>query len=53
LLPLAAKLGVPAYLFFPGNLTELALMRNAVELNDGAASESTATSRTLSSFPLQ
>jgi hydroquinone glucosyltransferase len=53
LLPLAAKLGVPAYLFFPGNLTELALMRSAVELNDGAASESTATSRTLSSFPLR
>jgi hypothetical protein len=53
MLPLAAKLGVPAYLFFPGNLTELALMRSAVELNDGDAIESTATSRTLSSFPLR
>ena len=37
-LPLAAELGVPAYIFSPSNLTVLALMRNAVELNDGAAS---------------
>ncbi|CAN6250962.1 unnamed protein product [Urochloa humidicola] len=36
-LPLAAELGVPAYIFFPGNLTTLSLMRSAVELNDGAA----------------
>ncbi|XP_039787018.1 hydroquinone glucosyltransferase-like [Panicum virgatum] len=38
LLPLAAELGVPAYIFSPSNLSVLALMRNAVELNDGAAS---------------
>ncbi|PVH65916.1 hypothetical protein PAHAL_1G103200 [Panicum hallii] len=37
-LPLAAELGVPAYVFFPSNATALALMRSAVELNDGAAS---------------
>ncbi|XP_039788915.1 hydroquinone glucosyltransferase-like [Panicum virgatum] len=37
LLPLAAELGVPAYIFSPSNLSVLALMRNAVELNDGAA----------------
>ena len=38
LLPLAAELGVPGYIFLPSNLTALALMRCAVELNDGAAS---------------
>jgi len=37
-LPLAAEHGVPGYLFFPSNLTALALMRYAVELNDGTAS---------------
>ncbi|RCV04689.1 hypothetical protein SETIT_1G021100v2 [Setaria italica] len=37
-LPLAAELGVPAYLFFPINLTSISLMRSAVEVNDGAAS---------------
>ncbi|CAL4970344.1 unnamed protein product [Urochloa decumbens] len=36
-LPLAAEPGLPAYIFFPGNLTTLSLMRSAVELNDGAA----------------
>ncbi|CAN6278099.1 unnamed protein product [Urochloa humidicola] len=38
-LPLAAELGVPAYIFFPGNLTTLSVMRSAVVLNDddGAA----------------
>ncbi|KAL6629621.1 hypothetical protein ACP70R_029386 [Stipagrostis hirtigluma subsp. patula] len=36
-LPLAAELGVPGYIFFPSNLTPLALMRRAVEINDGAA----------------
>ncbi|CAL4970350.1 unnamed protein product [Urochloa decumbens] len=37
LLPLAAEVGVPGYLFFPINLTTLSVMRTAVELNDGAA----------------
>jgi hydroquinone glucosyltransferase len=37
-LPLAAELGLPAYLFFPVNNTTISLMRNAVEVNDGAAS---------------
>ncbi|KAF8670547.1 hypothetical protein HU200_050573 [Digitaria exilis] len=37
-LPLAAELGVPGYIFFPACSTTLALMRSAVELNDGAAS---------------
>ncbi|KAG2657388.1 hydroquinone glucosyltransferase-like [Panicum virgatum] len=37
-LPLAAELGVPGYIFCPSNLTVHALMRSAVELNDGAAS---------------
>jgi len=37
-LPLATELGVPAYIFFPCNLTTLSLMRSAVELNDGVAS---------------
>ncbi|RLN09683.1 hypothetical protein C2845_PM11G19600 [Panicum miliaceum] len=37
-LPLAAELGVPAYIFFPSNLTGVAVMRSAVELNDGVAS---------------
>ncbi|WVZ77168.1 hypothetical protein U9M48_025064 [Paspalum notatum var. saurae] len=36
-LPLAAELGVPGYLFFPSNLCALSVMRSAVELNDGAA----------------
>ncbi|KAJ1278730.1 hypothetical protein BS78_04G101100 [Paspalum vaginatum] len=35
-LPLAAELGVPGYLFFPSNLCALSVMRTAVELNDGA-----------------
>ncbi|KAM0881011.1 hypothetical protein ACQ4PT_033191 [Festuca glaucescens] len=34
-LPLAAELGVPAYVFVPSNLTALALMRRTVELHDG------------------
>jgi hydroquinone glucosyltransferase len=34
-LPLAAELGVPAYVFVPSNLTSLALMRRAVDLHDG------------------
>ncbi|CAL5022937.1 unnamed protein product [Urochloa decumbens] len=37
LLPLAAELGVPGYLFFPVNLTTHSVMRTAVELNDDAA----------------
>ncbi|KAL6629622.1 hypothetical protein ACP70R_029387 [Stipagrostis hirtigluma subsp. patula] len=36
-LPLAAELGVPGYIFFPSNLAPLAVMRRAVEVNDGAA----------------
>ncbi|KAL6888987.1 hypothetical protein ACP4OV_010013 [Aristida adscensionis] len=36
-LPLAAELGVPAYVFYPTNLAALAILRCAVELNDGAA----------------
>jgi hydroquinone glucosyltransferase len=34
-LPLAVELGVPGYLFFPSNLSLLAVVRGAVELNDG------------------
>ncbi|KAG2649773.1 hypothetical protein PVAP13_1NG419819 [Panicum virgatum] len=37
-LPLAAELSVPGYIFSPSNLTVHSLMRNAVELNDGATS---------------
>ncbi|CAL4888903.1 unnamed protein product [Urochloa decumbens] len=37
LLPLAAEVGVPGYLFFPINLTTLSVMRTAVELNDDGA----------------
>ncbi|XP_062218723.1 hydroquinone glucosyltransferase-like [Phragmites australis] len=36
-LPLAAELGVPGYVFYPSNLTVLALMRSTVELHDGGA----------------
>ncbi|KAG2657390.1 hypothetical protein PVAP13_1KG180354 [Panicum virgatum] len=36
-LPLAAELGVPGYLFYPASLYVLSFMRRAVELNDGAA----------------
>ncbi|PAN04942.1 hypothetical protein PAHAL_1G103300 [Panicum hallii] len=36
-LPLAAELGVPGYLFFPVSLCVLSFVRRAVELNDGAA----------------
>nr|TKW37033.1 hypothetical protein SEVIR_1G021100v2 [Setaria viridis] len=36
-LPLAAELGVPGYLFFPGSLSALYVLRRAVELNDGGA----------------
>ncbi|PWZ26667.1 UDP-glycosyltransferase 72B1 [Zea mays] len=35
-LPLASELGVPAYIFFPSNLSSLSVMRSAVELHDGA-----------------
>jgi hydroquinone glucosyltransferase len=34
-LPLASELSVPGYIFFPSNLSVLAVMRSAVELNDG------------------
>uniref|UniRef100_A0ACD5Z012 Uncharacterized protein n=1 Tax=Avena sativa TaxID=4498 RepID=A0ACD5Z012_AVESA len=34
-LPLAAELGVPAYIFIPTNLTSLAIMRRTVDLHDG------------------
>ncbi|KAL6888181.1 hypothetical protein ACP4OV_009207 [Aristida adscensionis] len=37
LLPLAAEVGVPGYIFFPSNLSMLALLRRALELNEGAA----------------
>ncbi|RCV04688.1 hypothetical protein SETIT_1G021000v2 [Setaria italica] len=36
-LALAAELGVPGYLFFPGSLSALYVLRRAVELNDGGA----------------
>ncbi|KAL6888281.1 hypothetical protein ACP4OV_009307 [Aristida adscensionis] len=36
-LPLAAELGVPAYIFYPTNLAALAIVRSTVELHDGAA----------------
>ncbi|KAM0859996.1 hypothetical protein ACQ4PT_046834 [Festuca glaucescens] len=35
-LPLAAELGVPAYIFFPSNVPLLYLMHGLVELHDGA-----------------
>ncbi|XP_047085843.1 hydroquinone glucosyltransferase-like [Lolium rigidum] len=35
-LPLAAELGVPAYIFFASNVTLLYLMHGLVELHDGA-----------------
>ena len=38
MLSLATELGVPSYIFSPINLTALAVVHNAVELNDGAAS---------------
>jgi hydroquinone glucosyltransferase len=39
-LPLAEELGVPGYLFFPGSLSALYVLRHAVELNaDGAAAD--------------
>ncbi|CAM0958121.1 unnamed protein product [Alopecurus aequalis] len=34
-LPLASELGVPAYVFFPTNLTTLTVMRRVVDLHDG------------------
>uniref|UniRef100_A0ACD5ZFE1 Uncharacterized protein n=1 Tax=Avena sativa TaxID=4498 RepID=A0ACD5ZFE1_AVESA len=34
-LPLAAELGVPAYVFIPTNLTSLTVMRRTVDLHDG------------------
>ncbi|KAM3371444.1 hypothetical protein ACQJBY_018704 [Aegilops geniculata] len=36
-LPIAAELGVPGYLFVPSNLTHVAFTRHIVELNEGAA----------------
>ncbi|KAL6629623.1 hypothetical protein ACP70R_029388 [Stipagrostis hirtigluma subsp. patula] len=37
MLPLAAEFGAPGCIFFPSNLSPLAVMRRAVELNEGAA----------------
>ncbi|KAM3383825.1 hypothetical protein ACQJBY_008466 [Aegilops geniculata] len=36
-LPIAAELGVPGYIFFPSNLSMVALTRHIVELHEGAA----------------
>ncbi|KQK21694.1 hydroquinone glucosyltransferase [Brachypodium distachyon] len=36
-LPVAAEMGVPGYVFFPGSLSWIALMRHIVELHDDVA----------------